>query len=52
MPFFMTDDRIKIFYEISGQGKPVVLIHGLTANHHFFKKTDSRIRKTFSGDCT
>ena len=38
MPFFMTDDRVKLFYEISGQGKSVVLIHGLTANHSFFRK--------------
>ena len=38
MPFFTTDDGIRIFYEISGKGKPVVLIHGLTASRLFFKK--------------
>jgi non-heme chloroperoxidase len=47
MPFFMTDDRIKLFYEISGQGKCVVLIHGLTANHRFFKKQITVMEKHF-----
>ena len=47
MPFFMTDDRIKLFYEISGQGKTVVLIHGLTASHHFFKKQIPVLEKHF-----
>jgi non-heme chloroperoxidase len=36
--FFITDDRIKLFYEVSGQGKPVVLIHGLTASSRHFQK--------------
>ena len=43
----MTDDHIKIFYEISGQCKPVVLIHGLTANHRFFKKQIPVLEKHF-----
>lgn len=43
----MTDDRIKLFYEISGQGKTVVLIHGLTASHHFFKKQIPVLEKHF-----
>jgi non-heme chloroperoxidase len=47
MPFFITDDHIKIFYETSGQGKPVVLIHGLTANHHFFKKQIPVLEKKY-----
>jgi non-heme chloroperoxidase len=47
MPFFVTDDRIKLFYEVSGQGKSVVLIHGLTANHSFFKKQIPVLEKQF-----
>jgi non-heme chloroperoxidase len=47
MPFFMTDDRIKLFYEISGQGKTVVLIHGLTASHRFFQKQIPVLGKHF-----
>jgi non-heme chloroperoxidase len=45
MPFFMTDDQIRIFYEINGQGKPVVLIHGLTASHRFFQKQIPALEK-------
>ena len=47
MPFFITDDRIRIFYKISGQGKPVVLIHGLTASHLFFQKQIPALEKNF-----
>jgi non-heme chloroperoxidase len=47
MPFFTTDDHIKLFYETSGQGKPVVLIHGLTANHCFFKKQIPALEEKF-----
>lgn len=38
MPFFTTDDGVRLHYQISGGGKPVVLIHGLTANSRFFRK--------------
>lgn len=38
MSFFMTDDHIKLYYEVSGQGKTVVLIHGLTASTRHFQK--------------
>jgi pimeloyl-ACP methyl ester carboxylesterase len=38
MPFFITEDHVKLYYEDRGQGKPVVLIHGLTASRRHFKK--------------
>lgn len=38
MPFFITEDHVKLYYEDHGQGKPVVLIHGLTASRRHFKK--------------
>jgi len=47
MPFFRTDDRINLFYDISGEGESVVLIHGLTANHRFFKKQIPVLKKHF-----
>ncbi len=31
MPFFTNDD-VKIYYEIEGEGPPVVLIHGFALN--------------------
>lgn len=47
MPFFRTDDRINLFYDIRGQGESVVLIHGLTASHLFFKKQIPVLEKHF-----
>ena len=38
MPYFATSDNCKIYYEEHGKGKPVVLIHGWSCNHHYFKK--------------
>ena len=38
MPYFATSDNCKIYYEERGTGKPVVLIHGWSCNHHYFKK--------------
>ncbi|MCX7634478.1 MAG: alpha/beta hydrolase [Syntrophales bacterium] len=46
MPFFVTEDQIKLYYEDHGRGKPVVLIHGLTASHrHFCKQIDTLQQK-------
>jgi non-heme chloroperoxidase len=47
VPFFRTDDRINLFYDIRGQGESVVLIHGLTASHLFFKKQIPVLEKHF-----
>lgn len=38
MPFFITEDHVKLCYEDRGQGKPVLLIHGLTAGRGHFRK--------------
>lgn len=38
MPYFTTDDGVRLHYLISGSGKPVVFIHGLTASSRFFRK--------------
>jgi pimeloyl-ACP methyl ester carboxylesterase len=38
VPFFITEDHVKLYYEDRGKGKPVVLIHGLTASRRHFKK--------------
>lgn len=47
MPFYITDDRVRLYYEVRGTGKPLVLIHGLTANHRFFKKQVPVLAKQF-----
>ncbi len=38
MPFFTTDDGVRLHYQVSGEGKAVVLIHGLTASSLYFQK--------------
>ncbi|MEN6620649.1 MAG: alpha/beta hydrolase [Smithella sp.] len=38
MPFYITDDNIRLHYQTSGNGRPVILIHGLTASSKHFEK--------------
>lgn len=38
MPFFTTDDGVRLHYRDSGEGPAVVLIHGLTASSLHFQK--------------
>lgn len=39
MSYFLTDDNTKLYYEVTGKGtKNVVLIHGWSASHLFYKK--------------
>ena len=38
MPYYTTDDGVRLHYSLSGTGKPVVLLHGLTASSLFFQK--------------
>ncbi len=38
MPFFITEDHVKLYYEDRGKGKPVILIHGLTASRRHYRK--------------
>ncbi len=37
MPYFATSDNCKLYYEEYGQGDPVVFVHGVTCNRHFFR---------------
>ena len=37
MPFFESEDRVKLYYELYGEGEPIIFIHGLTANNRHFK---------------
>lgn len=47
MPFFTTDDNIKLFYKTDGRGDAVILIHGLTASHLHFQKQISSLAGHF-----
>src|SRR3979411_2286396 len=37
--FFISFDGIKIYYEVKGNGKPVLLVHGFIVNGESWKKT-------------
>lgn len=47
MPFYVTTDHVRLYYEVRGAGRPVILIHGLTANHRHFKKQIPELAKSF-----
>lgn len=38
MPYFVTEDNCKLYYELNGKGKTVVMIHGWDCCRHHFKK--------------
>jgi pimeloyl-ACP methyl ester carboxylesterase len=37
MSYFATSDNCKLYYEDLGSGKPVIFIHGWSANRHYFR---------------
>lgn len=47
MPFYVTDDNVKIYYEEKGKGKPVVLIHGWSCSRRHFKKQMPELSKHY-----
>ncbi len=47
MPFFHADDGTRLYYESTGKGMPVILIHGLTASHKHFKKQIPELARHF-----
>ena len=47
MPYFVTSDHVKLYYEDRGKGKPVILIHGLTANRIYYQKQIPELAKHF-----
>jgi len=47
VPYFVTDDHVRLYYESRGAGKPVLLIHGLTGNHRHFKKQVPALARHF-----
>ncbi|UMZ73429.1 alpha/beta fold hydrolase [Natranaerofaba carboxydovora] len=47
MPFFVTDDRVSIYYEDKGEGKPVVLLHGWSGSRLHYGFTAPALRSKF-----
>ena len=38
MATFKTNDNVELYYEVKGEGKPVLMIPGWTCTTQFFKK--------------
>ena len=36
---------IELFYEISGQGRPLILVHGNGEDHHIFDALVAKLKK-------
>jgi len=47
MPYYITSDHVKLYYEDRGKGKPVILLHGLTASRVHFQKQIPELAKKF-----
>ncbi len=46
MAYIHTNDGVKIHYEETGQGRPLVLIHGWTCSGRFFKRNVDELGKS------
>jgi non-heme chloroperoxidase len=47
MPYYITKDHVRLYYEEKGQGKPVILIHGLNASRIHFNKQIPKLAEEF-----
>jgi len=43
----LTNDNAKIYYEVKGEGKAIIFIHGWSCNHMFFKKQINDLSKKY-----
>jgi len=46
--FLTTSDDVKLFYEKSGKGKPIIFLHGLGLNSTSFKDAISILKKSYT----
>ncbi len=47
MPFFSTSDEVNLYYEVTGEGTPIVFIHGWTEDHSSFRIQQKKLSKEF-----
>ncbi len=47
MSYFATDDHTKIYYEIKGEGKPLILIHGWSCTRQDYKGAVECLKGSF-----
>ena len=42
---------IELFYEISGQGRPLILVHGNGEDHHIFDALVAKLKNHYTCYC-
>jgi non-heme chloroperoxidase len=47
MPYYVTTDNTKLYYEEEGKGQPVVFIHGWNCAHETFSEVIKNMRKEY-----
>lgn len=47
MAFLETSDGVKLYYQVKGEGKPIVLIHGWSADHTSFEPTFEALSENY-----
>ena len=47
MSMFKTSDGVNLYYEVAGEGKPIVFIHGWTADHTSFEAQVKNLSSEF-----
>lgn len=47
MGVFITSDNVNIYYEIKGEGTPIVFIHGFTEDHNSFRIQQRALSKKY-----
>lgn len=45
---FLQTSKVKLYYEVHGEGQPLILIHGNGENHKIFEKSISVLEKHFT----
>ena len=51
MPSFKTNDNVEIYYEVSGEGKPLFMLPGWTCTTKFWKHNVEELSKHFKVIC-
>jgi len=47
MPFLKIDNDVKLFYTVSGQGLPLIFVHGWTSNHWMWMEQEKYFSKKY-----
>ncbi|WP_353097347.1 alpha/beta hydrolase [Tissierella praeacuta] len=47
MSFLTTSDNVKLYYEVKGEGLPIVFIHGFTEDHNSFRIQQRALSKKY-----